>query len=171
MTLRQLIDKVLDTGMFFSVVSTLRSHYNFDDSSEDIEYISDVYMNVLVELLNKPEFESHDRLSVDERIDDLSDPPEMYVDVHILKPDEDEPWALDFVPWSTLIDLKIVNKLKLKPEELLAHILWEITFHGYSESKVDEESKKLQELADRIDRGEEKMIPFEIDEIFKKSDE
>jgi len=171
MTLRQLINKVIETGNFFGVASRLKDYYYFDESSEDIEYITHSYTSVIAELLEKPNFESSDRLVVEEKIDDLSEPPEKFVNVHISNDDRTDSRATDFAQWSTLIDLEIDNKLKLKPELLLAHILWELTFYGYSEDKINEESKKLQELCDRIDRGEEKLIPFEFDKVFKEPDE
>ncbi len=39
-------------------------------------------------------------------------------------------------PWAELISMEIENETNLQNEELLGEILWEITFHGFSESKV-----------------------------------
>ena len=171
MTLRQLINEVLDSGKFFKVVTTLKDHHYSDMSEEDVEYISHSYMSVIDELLEKPPDESTDRLVVSEKVDDLSDPPEEYIDTLITNSDGTDRRAIDFVPWSSLIDLEVDSDLKLQTSALLAHILWEITFYGYTENKVKEEREELQELIDRVDRGEEKLIPFEFDKVFKEPDE
>jgi hypothetical protein len=42
----------------------------------------------------------------------------------------------DLSPWSEMLSMPIVNELNLSNEALLGEILWEITFHGFSEKKT-----------------------------------
>ena len=51
--------------------------------------------------------------------------------------------------------------LKIKNDCLAAHILWEITFYGFTEEKVLAEHAELKKQLERIDSGEEELIPWE----------
>ena len=44
---------------------------------------------------------------------------------------------------------------------VLAHILWELTFYGYTAQAVKAEKVSLEETLDRIEKGEEKLIPWD----------
>ena len=57
--------------------------------------------------------------------------------------EEDEFYALDFVDWRELIDAEIQAPDPLPHPEALAHILWEITFWGFSREQIQGESLKL----------------------------
>lgn len=59
-----------------------------------------------------------------------------YIDVCLYDKEEDDLFALDFQPWEYLIEKDIITSINLNNEELVAHILWEITFWGYSSEKV-----------------------------------
>lgn len=66
-------------------------------------------------------------------------------------------------PWSKIIDTKIIIKAKkVEFHEVLAHILWELTFDGWTEKDVDKNTKKLmkslKEATKQIDEGKYKTI-------------
>jgi hypothetical protein len=46
-------------------------------------------------------------------------------------------FAMGFTAWSKLIDTPIVNEAELSSEELAAEILWELTFYGWTEKRVN----------------------------------
>ena len=63
--------------------------------------------------------------------------------------------------WEDLIDAEIRKGVFLDDCTILAHILWEITFYGYTREAVKEAEDNLKELSDKIESGEEKLIPWE----------
>lgn len=66
-----------------------------------------------------------------------------YIDVCLYDEEEDELFSIDFIPWENLIQKDIVSKLKLTNEQVMAHILWEITFWGFSAGKVKQSGNDL----------------------------
>ena len=91
---------------------------------------------------------------------DDSGAPDSWIHCNMLSPDEIsddkmQQYAIDFVPWNELIDCKVSDDSLAKLGALVctAELLWEITFYGYSKSKVDDESKELQRLVEDIDSG------------------
>lgn len=67
-------------------------------------------------------------------------------------------------PWSHIIDTEIVIEVPhLAPFELLAEILWELTFYGWSETKQKEFGdmlvERMEEAKREIDAGECTTLP------------
>lgn len=86
---------------------------------------------------------------------------ERFFDVGLYCSKEDEDYALDLTLWEDLIDAKIKNESKIDDTVALAHILWEITFYGFSSETVKLEKDKMAKLCKRIESGEEKLYPWE----------
>ena len=59
-----------------------------------------------------------------------------------------------------LIDAKIKKSIELDDVEIAAHILYEITFYGFTQDHVILEKERLEELLKRVESGEEKLIPW-----------
>lgn len=58
-----------------------------------------------------------------------------------------EIFALDFQPWSEWLSMPVKTEpgVAMKhPDMVLAHILWEMTFHGYSSAEVVAEGEKIR---------------------------
>lgn len=53
-------------------------------------------------------------------------------------------FAMGFTPWSRLIDTPVVNEGGFTDEQLVAEILWELTFYGWTEKKVDVRVKEIE---------------------------
>ena len=68
------------------------------------------------------------------------------IEVCLFDESEDELFALDFIDWNDIIDMKVLRAVNVSDKKCLAHILWEITFWGFSNEKVKEESLKLKNL-------------------------
>ena len=66
------------------------------------------------------------------------------IEVCLFDESEDELFALDFIDWNDIIDMKVLRAVNVSDKKCLAHILWEITFWGFSNEKVKEESLKLK---------------------------
>jgi len=92
-----------------------------------------------------------------------------FIDVCLYCPEDEETYAMDLTSWVELVDAEIRNETKIKNDCMAAHILWEITFYGFTEEKVLREHEGLKKLLERIDNGEEELIPWE--DIKKELDE
>ena len=68
---------------------------------------------------------------------------EDFIDVCCYDEDSDEIFAIDFIDWSEIIDMKIKNTIEMSEVETLSHILWEITFWGFSQEKIKEQADLL----------------------------
>ena len=65
--------------------------------------------------------------------------------------EKDELFSLDFVDWTDLIDMNIEKPNNMSEKECLSHILWEITFWGFSNKQVAKERKKLKKSIEEND--------------------
>jgi len=72
---------------------------------------------------------------------------------------EIEKFALDFCDWNDLINAEIINKsFKIKTkEEILSHLLWEITFYGFSQKKINKRYNRLLKAAKQIEKKLKKL--------------
>ncbi|MGI9357983.1 MAG: DUF6557 family protein [Paracoccaceae bacterium] len=68
---------------------------------------------------------------------------EDYIDVCLYDEENDELFSIDFVQWENLMEKDIISKINLTNEQIMAHILWEITFWGFSAEKVKEAGDNL----------------------------
>ncbi len=66
-------------------------------------------------------------------------------------------WALDFTPWAEWLALPIEadTEGRLSSAEIVAHCLWEMTWHGYEEEHVQEKIEEIEErVANAIEQNE-----------------
>lgn len=56
--------------------------------------------------------------------------------------------AFGFTPWSGIIDTQIINETELPLTAVVAEILWELTFYGWSEKQQQENVSKMLESVD-----------------------
>lgn len=72
-------------------------------------------------------------------------------------------FALMGVPWSKLIDTKIHIETKCTTEQLLASLLWELTFDGWTEEKAKEKTafimERLKEATEEVKAGKYITLP------------
>ena len=74
-----------------------------------------------------------------------------YIDVCLYCPEDEMTYAMDLTAWEDLIDYKIKTKHdKIDAHKALAHILWEITFYGFSEDEITQEKDKLKKLSKEV---------------------
>lgn len=171
-TLRDLIQTCDDRSKVYDIIH--QEYYSDKTASGDYGIICVSYDSVLEELLHKPSklISEKWQICLRESIDDLPPVPVTYIDVCLLDSKAQETYAIDMVPWEDLIDYGVVYKkeeIRFDVYTTLAHILWEITFYGYTEEKIMEAKAGIEEQCRRIDSGEEKLIPWE--EIKKDLDE
>lgn len=180
MTLRELLHVVMDTGNLYKVCDIIYDKYYNQEWSEkehDKDEVRDSYTKVVRELLELPECKPVDntfndvyKICIREAIDDL-DPENIikYIDVCLYLPKDEETYAIDTMSWAKLIDMYLDDTVGLPSREIVAHILWEITFYGFTNKALGEARHRLEELSRRIDSGEEKLIPW--DDVKKELEE
>jgi hypothetical protein len=159
MTFRDLIHKC----SYKRVFNALHRHYYYGNPDEIILQADIGYLNVYKELGQlplspDPEWEIHVLKKADKEDGEFID-----VCLHDVKEGKD--YGVDLTLWSEIIDCEFKNLTENSDTECLAHILYEITFYGFSEAKIKEVKDEMSELVKRIDSGEEKLIPFNPSEL------
>ena len=157
MTFRELLNKCL----FKSVFNKIRLLYYMDKSNTFLMEASCGYRKAYDALCQKKKNPNNDwkiYLTEKEIYPEECDGGK-YIDVCYLNNEEDEIYSIDFVPWEDLIDLEIHNCAKMDDTTALAHILWEITFWGFSDSAINKEKKLLDEAS------KETITDFDLDKL------
>jgi hypothetical protein len=54
-------------------------------------------------------------------------------------------FAAGFTSWNNVIDSEVIISIKISRERAIAELLWELTFYGWTNKKVKENCKKLQD--------------------------
>ena len=138
MTFRELINHVLDRGYFNKTVNYIHAvDVNLKDKNIDVVFKS--YTDVTRELLELPgsgELDGH-YIHVDSVVENDTE----YS--HVTLFDDNEHYAMDFVDWNDLIDLPIKDKTSTETSEMLAHVLHEITWWGFTRSSVTQQGEEL----------------------------
>lgn len=192
MTLREAIQKV-DTAKVFKYIHKKDSKYAAKCDRPSFKQVEASYLPVITELLSKPPAKpyklpwlvkiSHDPFDKKAYVDVCFLNPK-----YVEPPKGAKPWgckskkdippkghyncnddkynqtfAAGWVPWSKIIDTPIVNETTLPLDTMVAEILWEITFYGWSEEKtavhVKEIKGKIAESLDEIKEGKCVEIP------------
>ncbi len=137
----------MDEGTLVAVFKHLRACY-YDNSS--IFRFSSQYEGVIRELLeiypSPTPYDIYVRQVAHETEGEAfsSAVAEREIDVFLYCRNEKEIFAIDPSEWNLLIDATITDLRasrdggSLPDHELLAHILWEITFYGFTQSQVSE---------------------------------
>lgn len=73
---------------------------------------------------------------------------EDYIDVCLKNSKNGEIYSIDFIEWEYLVGLEIENDFDLNKHITMAHILWELTFWGFSSSAVKIAAEDLKVLSD-----------------------
>ena len=149
----------MDSGGLAKVASCIHTVY-YKDEPVEFSDIVHKFTNVANELMDLPELGpcSESIILLREVIDD-SDPEEseLYIDVCLSRVSDEETFALDFVDWREIIDMDIRCEKKLDNHGILCHILWEITFWGFSNDSMLQSGRDLLKY-------ESDVIKFELPE-------
>lgn len=98
-----------------------------------VKSVVDWYYTHLIENPDEAKFSTEAKFCADGVTLDKSQ--YVYLNVN-LKEENGEEIGIGNQSWSELISMEIENEENLSNEVLLGEILWEITFHGFSEKKV-----------------------------------
>ncbi|MEW6599821.1 MAG: DUF6557 family protein [Nitrospirota bacterium] len=72
-------------------------------------------------------------------------------------------YAIEYSPWSKWLGYEVDNKVlkKMTKEEIVAHCLWEMTFMGFTQSRIRSRLSVLKRRVKDLKEGKVKTIPFE----------
>jgi hypothetical protein len=144
MTLRELLKETPYKSVFNIIYKLFYQEKKYLNSK--IIEADLAYSKVYKELIDLPENKIENQKIYIANVADLT----QEIDVCLLNETEDELYSFDFIPWKDVIDLEILKTAKLSSAECLAHILWEMTFWGFSQEEI-EKQKQIT-----IDAGNEK---------------
>lgn len=154
MTLRELISKCKYKKVFNLIYK--KYYVKQPYSQSEIMEIDLSYEKVFNKLLELPKVKN---VKNEIHLIQAKSEGEDFIDVCLYNEDEDGLFAIDFFLWSEIVDYPVIAALKLSDEEMLAHILWQITFWGFSE----EEIKKQGEAT--LKASQEEAEPLNLDEL------
>ena len=192
MTLREAIVNVIaDIGIdkIYKLINKKDRKSAVKCDRPTLEQTREAYDKVIVELINKPRAKAYSmHWLLKESIDPFDKKP--YADVcflnpkYVAPPKGTKPWggknapkghyncnlnkynrtfAAGWTPWSKIIDTPIVNEANYPLEKVVAEILWEMTFYGWTEEKVNTNVKaitgKIKESVKEVKEGKCIEIP------------
>ena len=135
MTLRELLKETPYKSVFNVIYKTFYQEKKYLNSR--IIEADVAYSKVYKELIDLPENNIENQKIYIANVADLA----QEIDICLLNETEDELYSFDFIPWKDVIDLEILKTAKLSSVECLAHILWEMTFWGFSQEEIERQKQ------------------------------
>ena len=125
-------------------------------SNSELMDIDSAYLTAFKTLLAKEPSSPEDNYKISlKTVDDEGDP---YIDCFLYDEDSDQSFAMDFSNWSDLLSFEIYNPLNFTDAEIAAHLLWEMTFWGFTESEIEKQKQITLE-------SEEDFSEISLDEL------
>ena len=83
-----------------------------------------------------------------------------FIDVHMMDKSGDK-WGVDFSDWNELIDIPIDDKISTELSEMLAHVLYEITWWGMTARSIDDQRDDMIRMSSDTDN----LLTFTLSSI------
>jgi len=144
MTLRELLYRKSYKNIFNVIYKTFLK----DHSQDKIIDLSIKFEKAFRELKSVEQQNKTKNLVV---LNEVENEEEQIIDVCFYDDHEDEHYALDFMDWGEVIECEVVAPKKLNQTTIVAHVLWEITFWGFSREKINEEKKELNKAIKEVE--------------------
>ena len=82
--------------------------------------------------------------------------PGEYAAVYGITPGDDKRWAIQFERWENWLGMEIEEstRKRLSPVEIVAHCLWEMTFEGFEQEKIQ---ATMQAMVDTWDEFKQSL--------------
>ena len=95
-------------------------------------------------------------------VNEVEDPfgKEKYIDVYGTKRGSKQTWAIEFDSWREWLGMKVRSKYDV--DKTVAECIWEMTFMGYEEKKIQKRNNDIMETVKRIKEGKEKLTKIKI---------
>lgn len=172
MNLRDLLHMLVQTGQSNRLCECIHHCYYKDTHPDEIRTITLAYERVIQELLNIEStgtvFQGDDlkdyMIHTRSMIDDTEEDPVEYTDVCLKHKETQDIASIDFVCWEVLVNLKIDTEVGLSNKDLACHILWELTFYGFTNKQVQLQGEDLLREARTIkgtDFAYDNLITYE----------
>jgi len=147
---------LLETYDMYNIANHMQETYPEQEEGCFMEYI------FVLEQLKDTEHIPNDMVIHIECVDkDFDGTPceEPYWNIYGREPDNDDTWALDFMPWGKWLKAEMDPECsELDDLDLICHCLWEMTFHGWTEATIKEVIEELDRCVEDIKSGKEKGI-------------
>ena len=154
MTLRELINYVMDRGNFHKTVTFLHTT-NTTFKERSIHDVTHMYSNMVAELLELPGSDELSNYTI--IIEPAEQDGEDFIDTHLID-SEGNRVAMDLVDWNEIIDLKINDKVSRELSEMLAHVLYELSWWGFTNQSITDQREELIEQSE----NRENLIEFSL---------
>jgi len=158
-TLREYLNVVFATGSVFKVMSTLEEVYYQAQPDMTIDDVSRCYTQAAQELLDLPGLNGLPDYEI--RLKQVIEPDEKYVDVGLHDTVNNVPYSISFVDWSDIVDLPVIAETNMSMIDIVAHTLWELTFHGWTRKEVLEARDGLQTIIDEETKNKAKTVTWD----------
>lgn len=81
---------------------------------------------------------------------------------HVCGLDKDnDTWSLSIMAWEEWLSKKVNKPAGMSDVEAVAHCLWEMTWHGFTQEEIKVFVEDLQKRIEEVESGEAKTIPWE----------
>jgi hypothetical protein len=137
MTFRELLQKTNHKEIF----NHLYQEYYYKNVEDEVMEMSLSYRRVVDELLSKPSAPQGEWVIEVRASDNCFD------DLCWTNPHTKESFGLDLLPWSQIIDARVQIEGDIAPPIVGAHLLYEITFYGFTEEAILKQREELDESA------------------------
>ena len=156
MTLRELLKRKSHKNIF----NVIYKYYLTEHTEDEVIQLSIKFEKALSELKATPiGKKSKDSIYLIEI--NAEDKSEDFIDICLHDFKKDELFGLDFLDWIEFIEHEVNAPSRLNQTQIVAHILWEITFWGFSREEI---RNNLASLKKDLDSKED----FEEIKDFKK---
>jgi hypothetical protein len=143
MTLREAINHVMNRGAQAHIHTTIYNTY-YRECERTWPDVMTAYNDVIGEILNLPSNPGDDHILINSVVRDDTDE----IDVCCYSPTDDQTYAIDLMDWSDLVDLMIDDAVGLNISDQIAHVLWELTFWGFTRERIALERDKLKKASE-----------------------
>ena len=145
------------TGTIFKVMSHMKTMY-YGDHDCTVEDISEQYTQVAQEMLNLPSLPGCENYTI--QLKQVTDDGETYIDT-CMQSETGEYYSMSYTDWAELMDLRVVTETQIELLEQLAHILWELTFHGFSREDINKSRAELIATMDEAKQDDATLITWD----------
>lgn len=133
------VKEIMNKNSFKNVFNKIYSIYLSKEGNDRCVEMNLGFRKAWRELLNKKGEKSEFKIHLVEAVIEDKD----FIDVCLYDEDEDELYAVDFYPWDKLINSEIIHPENMSHVEALAHVLWELTFWGFSADAIDKQAEEM----------------------------
>ena len=159
MTLRELLYRKSYKNIFNVIYKTfLKERKNNQITELSIKFENAFTELKLIEKQNKTK-----NLVV---LNEIESEEEQIIDVCFYDDKQDEHYSLDFMDWGEIIDCEVIAPKKFNQTTIVAHVLWEITFWGFSREKITKEKKELNKAVKEVEELDlEDLEDFNMEDL------